>query len=196
MNRRPHARNRSDRQTGFNLIELIITIVLLGLLSVVGTSMLVDNHTTARSVDANSIAMAQARYALERLAREIREMKVSTAGASCITTMTANTLVFYKTSTTYDGSICSANASTVTITFSNPNLTLATSSPAASATLSNLVTDNPAGSATARLAYFDAANAPTTTPGLVRYIVITLTVNDTVKSGQAMVQSTRVALRN
>jgi len=178
---------------GFTLIELIITIVLLGLLAAAGTSMLVDNYSTASKVDADNIATAQARYALERLAREMREIKVDNAGNSCITTWTANSLAFYKTSGTYNGTACTASASTVTITISNPNLTLATSSPIASAILSNRVTDNAGG--TARLAYFTAANGSPTVPGEVRKIVITLTVNEP-ESGQPVVQSTRVALRN
>lgn len=183
---------------GFSLIELIITIVVLGILAATGTAMLADSYSTSRSVDADNSSTAQARYALERLTREIREVKVDSAGNRCIITspLNANILAFYKTSGTYDGTTCAANASTVTITFSIPTLTLATSSPAASELLSNIVTPNSGGTPPPRLAYYPATgNTATDVTNNVRYIVITLTLNDA-ESGQPVVMSTRVALRN
>lgn len=186
-------RSPDQANCGFSLIELIITIVVLAILGAAGITMLVDTHSTARKVDAGNTSSAQARYALERLAREIREIKFdSTNLRYCIDTMMPNQLVFYKTSGTYN-STCATNANKVTITFSGSDLILDYSAPAASNPLSRIVATNPDGSV--HLAYFTITDASTTQSNDVRYVVITLTLTDP-ENGQPLVQRTRVALRN
>ena len=172
------------------MVELVISIVLIGILAAVGAEMIADSFTTTRMVNADSASKGQARYALERLAREIREIKYDSSGANyCITTKTATKLVFYKTSGTYN-STCATNAVTVTINYSNPNLTLQYSSPAAPSTLLS----SQASSFT--LAYLQSDGVTSTTSNsYIRFVVITLTVTDAT-SGQSVVQRTRVALRN
>ena len=83
---------------GFTLVELVIGIVLIGILSVVSTSMIADSFTTTRIVDASQVSAAQARYALERIAREIHETLyiISSAPGYKIDTSTASKLVFSK----------------------------------------------------------------------------------------------------
>lgn len=60
---------------GYTLIEMIIAIVLIGLLGAVGVSMFADSFDTTRHVNTAESSAAQARNALERITREVREMK-------------------------------------------------------------------------------------------------------------------------
>ncbi len=180
--------------SGFTLIELIISIVLIGMLAVVGSSMIADSFTTTRMVNASTASAGQARYALQRLAREIREIKYDTTNNRyCIVSLASGTqLAFNKTSDTYSSTTCATNAITVTINYVNPNLTLQYSAPAVTSALSQQA-------ASFSLAYLNATNTATTdvsngTNG-IRFVVITLTVTDPT-SGQSTAQRTRVALRN
>lgn len=166
---------------GFTLIELIITIVLLGLLGAVGVTMISDSFDTSRRIDASETNSGQARYALERMAREIREVKYS-GGAYSIATRTASSMVFTK-----------GNDVTVTLTSSGGNLTLAYSSPATTATLANRV-DNFA------LAYYQADGVtPATSNSDIRFVQISLTLYDSSSGsigGRSIAQRIRIALRN
>jgi len=201
---------QSRRSGGFTLVEVIISIVLIGMVAAVGTSMLKDPFDTARMVNANNASAGQARYALERLAREIREVKFdSSTGAYAITTMTAPKMVFTKTD-------ASGIDFTVTIDYSSPpNLTLQYSSlavpvvPAVTSLVSNQAS-------VFSLAYLDNNDCLTTVldnstssavcpaggaatggaVGGVRFVVITLTVIDPATGVQSTAQRTRVALRN
>ena len=181
----------STRCSGFTLVELIISIVLVGILAAVGSSMIADSFTTTRMVNAENASEGQARYALERLAREIREVKFATVGATgnyCITTMDANQMVFTKYVSGTPSDPCGTGDVTITINYSNPNLTLQYSSPAVTSNLSSHVSSF-------ALAYLDVAGIATADTGLIRFVVITLTVTDPT-SGQSISQRTRVALRN
>lgn len=179
-----------QRSSGFTLVELVISIVLIGILAAVGSNMISDSFTTTRMVNSGNASAGQARYALERLAREIREVKYAGSGASgsyCIT-MAGTNLVFKKPiSGSTNVTDCNTEVITVTINYSNPNLTLGYSSPAVTSTLTNQATSF-------GLSYFDVAgNAPNTST--IRFVVISLTVTDAT-SGQSVSQRTRVALRN
>jgi len=181
------------REGGFTLVEMIMSIVLIGILAAVGSNMMSDSFTTTRMVDADTASKQQARYALERLAREIREIKYDTTNSQyCITSLTSSTnLAFNKTSGAYS-STCATNAITVTIDRSGAsspyNLTLQYSTPAVTSTLSNQVSSF-------ALTYLDAAGTSTTSASNVRFVVITLTVTNAT-SGQSIAQRMRVALRN
>ena len=172
-------------------MELIITIVLLGILGAVGSTMISDSFKTTRLVDASEASKAQARYAMERLAREIREVKYDGVSSYCITTMTTSPpkLVFYKTNGTY-ATTCNTNADTVTIDTSGANLRLGYT-VAGVTTTSNL--SDQLGSFA--LDYLNTAGVTGATAANVRFVVIQLTVTDPV-SGVSISQRTRVALRN
>jgi prepilin-type N-terminal cleavage/methylation domain-containing protein len=190
-----------QRDSGFTLIELIISIVLIGVLAAVGSSMIADSFTTTRTVNASNASEGQARYVLERLAREIREVKYVDAGAYattpgyCIDTMTSSKLVFHKRtdSSSVDRSNCTG-ADTDTVAFdytAPPNLTLTYASSAASAALtSNVATGGFV------LSYLQAdGTTVATTNAKVYFVVIALTVTDAT-SAQGTAERVRVALRN
>jgi prepilin-type N-terminal cleavage/methylation domain-containing protein len=178
------------RNSGFTLVELIISIALIGMVAAVGTSILKDTLTATTIVNANAGSAGRARYALERLAREIREVKYD-GGQYCINTMNAARLVYYKTSGTYNSN-CAANAVTVTINSSGASLTLGYSSPAVVSTLSNDVDANGL-----RFVYYRSDGTTVANNAAdVQIIQITLTVRDPATGVQSTAQRTRVALRN
>jgi prepilin-type N-terminal cleavage/methylation domain-containing protein len=190
----------SRRSSGFTLVELIISISLIGILAAVGSSMIADSFTTTRMVNANNASTARARYAMERLAREIREIKYALSGAStcpadgttnnyCIISKTATNLQFTKTTV-------SGTDIKVTIDQTGSDLKLQYStSPAVTATLSN----NVKASGGLSLDYCDSTTTPPCGTNVsnanIRFVVITLTTYDPT-SGQSVTERTRVALRN
>src|SRR5690349_3948071 len=88
-------RGNARGQHGFTLVETIISVGLISLLALTATFFWVQNFELVRTVNADSAAMADARALLERLSREIRETKFDpTAGAYCVSTMTATQMVF------------------------------------------------------------------------------------------------------
>src|SRR5438067_8331376 len=92
------ARCARRRQQGFTLVETVISAGLIGFLAVTATFFWVDNFSLVRTVNADSAAIADGRALLERLAREIREVKYNpSSGAYCLSTMSATQMVFNKT---------------------------------------------------------------------------------------------------
>jgi prepilin-type N-terminal cleavage/methylation domain-containing protein len=182
-----HALARCQR--GFTVMELVITVVIMGILALVGTSMISDTFTTARVVNAGQASANDARYAVERVAREIREVSfVSTAAGYDIT----STLAPSATSMTFNRSINNATV-TVTISRSGSDLTLGYSSPAAVSPLATQVSNF-----TLDFLKLDKTTgvvSATTLAADVRFVVVSLTVTDAT-SGQAITERTRVALRN
>jgi len=184
---------------GFTLVELVIVMVLLGILGAVGSNMLSDSFTTTHRVNESNASKAEGRYVLERLAREIREVKYLSLGNYCIEqvsgvdTMTPTRFVFDKRSNSLslDRQTCGTDSNRVTVNYSAPNLTLAYASPALSATLSNRVA--PAGFA---LRYFQSdGTTPSSTSATLYFVEISLTLTDATGL-QGIQQRMRVALRN
>lgn len=204
---------------GFTLVELVITMVLLGILASVGSNMLSDSFTTTRMVNADVASNTQARYAMERLAREIREIKFDADNANhCISSLASgNTLSFRKNTSgaTYNSN-CGSNDYSVTVSRTGLGapyaLTLAYAYAAhppadVSALLSNQLVNNAGSPTPPLLTYLDSNGCSTTlvnssigtsncsTRGGVRFVLITMTVTDPT-SGQTTALRTRVALRN
>ena len=165
------------RHSGFTFIELIIVMVLLGILAAAGSTLIRDAMLAGRFSMLNHSSGSQARYAMERVVREIREMKYGTLGYE-ITTMQAANLSFTKK----DGTV-------VSITSAAPNLNMQYN-PGATAVLTNQLNTN--GIA---FAYYDIVGAPTTDKQEVRFIQVTLTLRNTV-TGTTDTQRSRVFLRN
>lgn len=183
-----------SRCAGFTLIELIIVMVLMGILAVVGVNMLSDSFSASRAVNDGYSRETEARYVMERLAREVREVKYLSSGSYCLT-MSASSLVFQKpTVDSSDQLNCNTDSVTVTISFNNANhaITVTYSSPAnATGTLTNAVTNNGFG-----FLYYQADGVtPATSATDVRIVKISLAITDP-SSTQALEQTVRVSLRN
>lgn len=179
---------------GFTLIELITVIVLMGILGVVGTNMLSDSFTATKIVNDGYARETEARYVMERMVREVREVKYLSTGSYCLT-MTATSLVFQKPNAgSTDQLNCNTDSVTVTISFSNVNhaITITYATPAnATGTLTNAVTNNGFG-----LLYYQADGVTAATSATdVRIVKITLALTDP-SSTHAFEQTVRVSLRN
>lgn len=64
---------------GFSLIELVTVIVLLGILSAAGSSMLTEGIKASVMASDTNVAAGQSRLALERMARDIRAIRSTSA---------------------------------------------------------------------------------------------------------------------
>lgn len=122
--------NRSRSQQGFTLMEMVIALVVLGLLGSVAGYGLVGGVLAFSETTGNVKTLGNLRYANERMAREIREIRRNpgTPANYDISTMTASNLVF----TRLDGI-------TVTLTAAPPLVQLGYSTPALNQTLTDEV---------------------------------------------------------
>jgi Tfp pilus assembly protein PilW len=198
-----HAAPRAQR--GFALVEAIISAGLIGFLAVTATWFWVDSFTLVRTVNADSAAIADARTALERVAREIREVKFA-GGVYCMndlpTSQPVSQFVFKKAcqagvvGCTVAASVCGINDFDVTVQSTNDRkLTLSYAGTLASPAVANAVTaDNVTAFGIRFLDANDkAASGPGSNPG-VRFVELSLTVQPT--GVQATQATTVVALRN
>jgi prepilin-type N-terminal cleavage/methylation domain-containing protein len=169
-------------QGGFTLIELVTSLVLLGLIASVGTSLVSDNFRTVMRVNARHTTADQVRYAMDRMAREIRELKYSESSGYAVTAMSATSLAFKRDIAGSEVTVTLAKAS------GSSDVTLGYSSPAVSATLV------PHASSLA-LEYLALDGTATTSLANLRFVVVSLTVLDPV-SGSQVSQRMRISLRN
>ena len=197
-------RNRR-RQRAFTLIEVVISAGLIGFLAVTATYFWVDSFGLVRTVNIDSAAIADGRALLERLAREIREVKFNpSSGAYCISTMSATQMVFNKTSGDVVVGACGGALPTstthdiaVTIQVSAPSLNLGyydgtLTPPATSSALTTYVAPSSVG--VTQMTYLDAAYNVTASPSALRFVKVTLWLQP--PGVQATGTSTVVALRN
>lgn len=177
--RRPNLPPPAGSQRGATLLELVMVILIVGILAAAGSIMLVKG-VEAYSVTEESIdTLSKLRYATERAAREMREVRRNPATPTDydIATRTAGTFRFTKT----DGT-------TVTLTASPPLLTVAYSSPAVTATLTDEVSS-------AAFSYFQADGTTAATGNAdIAFVELNLTLTSAL--GNNYSQRTRVALRN
>jgi len=175
-------------------VEVIISAGLLSFLALTATFFWVDNFRLVQTVNADSAAIADGRASLERLTREIREVKYDNArGVYCVTTpFSATQMVFTKTSGGYDRN-CGTNDFAVTVQWNTPNLNLTyAGTPAAPVTsfASDFV-----------MLYLRADGVTPATNGAgLRFVQLTLAVQPPAppggQAGQLTRTSTIVALRN
>ena len=172
-------RGRSTLLTaGFTLIEVTIVIVVLSIMLVFTTPMMLGSFRAYEANQTNLVTLSKLRYATERIAREVREVRY-TAGAYVIPTMNPNSVSFTKEDATSTG---------VTITGVPPTVTLRYNPPDMTATLTDQVS-------ALQFDYFDINNSNVgVTSANVAYVDVTLTLTDP-NSGPAT-QRTRIALRN
>lgn len=170
------------RTRGFTLVEAVVSIVLVGILAMAVIPVISNGVRTYVTTTTSLNTLSKLRYATERMAREIREVRRNTGTPTNYDmTMGANTLVFYKT----DGY-------RVTITSGAPNATLAYL-PLVGASVSGVLTDQINVVGDLAFAYYDAAGAVTASLSQVAFVQISLTLTE---DGAAVRQVTRVALRN
>lgn len=164
-------------QRGFTLLEMVVTITVLGTLAAVGAQIL---SSGVQAFDASQGAMttlAKAQYATERLARELRGVTYS-GGSYSISLPSATQLIFTRT----DGGA----TDTVDLRFNAPNLTLAYGSVAGTHVLSDQVT------AATFTGYQSDGVTQTSNPALIAYVDLQITWSD----GSAQyLRRVRVALR-
>lgn len=91
----PYKRLNTHSQ-GFTLIEIVIAIVLVGILASVAAMIIMQGIRAYSSEDVRSDGYYQARFAMDRMSREIRLIR-STAAVPVddIATMNTTTLVYY-----------------------------------------------------------------------------------------------------
>jgi prepilin-type N-terminal cleavage/methylation domain-containing protein len=170
-------RTRS-RARGFTLIELVIVMVLLGFLSAVGAKMIAGTMETSYIASRNHSSGSQARYAMERITREIREMAFGATGYS-VPTMGASSIVFTK-----------EDGTAVTITYSGTSITLGYAGGTTSILTNQLVSG-----ATNTFQYRDQLGGTTADKEDVRFVEVTLAFANTT-TGQTETLRNRVFLRN
>ena len=192
-------------QRGFTLVELVISAGLLSFLALVATFFWVDNFRLVLTLDEDSAAIADGRAVLERISREIREVKYDTAvGAFCISTMGATQMVFNKTSGSYlpgcGGATPTAAKNDFAVSIQQPTssntINLTYTGTLASTTGVNPLTAY-SGTTTAsaiNIVYLDSNSSVTTSTSSVRYVQLTLSLQP--PNAPLTKTSTLVALRN
>ena len=170
------------RAGGFTLVELVVVMVLLGILAAAGSKMMSDTMLTSFIAVRSHSSGSQARYAMERISREIREMAFSATGYS-VATMGASSIVFTK-----------EDGTTVTITYSGTSVTLGYSGGSTS-TLTNQLSSG----LTNVFQYRDQLGGTTTDKEEVRFVDVTMAFTTTVNGVTGTATETlrnRVFLRN
>ena len=166
------------REHGFTLIEMIISLVILALLGAAAGYGLTGGALAFTGNAAALHTLGKLRYAGERMAREVREIRRDTVTPANydITTMAATTLAFTK-----------RDGTGVTLTGVPPLLTLAYSTPGGTHTLTDEVSS-------VAFAYYRADGSTAATGAAdVAFIEISLVLD---RDGKSYPQRTRVALRN
>jgi len=194
-------------QCGFTLVELVIVTVLLALLSLVGSSMLSDSFRVTQLLQSEQSGQDEARYVLERLARELREVKRLADGSVCVSAMDAAHLVFRRRSGStspvdaafLDRDDCTAGTQQVAVTFSGTSLTLAYDGSTARLLTERLAASGGCANGAAFCLSYLAQDGSTPVTLANRaslvFVQIQLELLDT-GSGQRLAQTLRLVLRN
>lgn len=169
---------------GFTLIEMVVTIVLIGVLAMTVIPVISSGVKTYVTTTTSINTLSKLRYATERMAREIREVRrdpVTPANYSIstnISTGTSTSLAFTKSDTnqvTIDGS----GPSPVTLSYTLPSAVTSTLTDQVSSLTFN---------------YYRADGSTlATSVSTVAFVEITLIL---IEDGALLTQRTRVALRN
>ena len=87
------------RIEGLSLVELILVIVILGILAAFVGPVLFNAIRSYDQAQKGVQTQAKMRYALERMSRELREVRRETTDATFldVTSMTATSMAFFKT---------------------------------------------------------------------------------------------------
>ena len=170
--------SRAMQQSGFSMIEMIISLVILAVLgTTAGYGLVGGVRAFSDSTDVLQ-TLGKLRYTSERIVREVREIRRDALFPTNfdITTMSATTLSFTR-----------GNGAVVTINANPPLLTLAYADPAGTWTLTDEVS-------TMNFAYFQSdGSTVATSQADVAFIELNLELS---QAGKSYPHRTRVALRN
>lgn len=148
------------RQNGFTLMEMVITITILGTLAAVGSQILASGVQAFDASRDATTTLAKAHYVTERLAREVRNIQFSGTSYT-ISAMTSTRFAFTK-----------QDLETVDLRHTAPNLTLAYGSVAGTPVLSDQVT-------AASFTYYQSDGlTETSSASTVAYVDLQLTWSD------------------
>jgi len=84
--------HKSARQSGFTLIEIIVTIVIIGIIASIAAGIILQGAKSFSAENSRNNLHYQARLAVERMAREVRLIRSQTVGD--VQTMNATDLIF------------------------------------------------------------------------------------------------------
>lgn len=183
------------RSLGVTLVELLVVIVLLGILGVVGSSMIANTFDTTRIIDSGNASEASARYAIERVGRELREVSytgvdqgfsLKAFDGSAINANPVSNLRFTRLMLGAGGVLTPV---TVTVRLDGSNLRLGYSNASEQILLSQVGAFS--------LTFYTAARAQITNAARIPFDTAFVAINLTVGSaGQQLTQSLWIGLRN
>lgn len=165
------------RQRGFTLLELVVSITVLGTLAAVGSQILASGMEAFAASQESMTTLSKAHYASERLARELRGVTYS-SGSYAIALPSTTQVTFTRS----DG----ASTDTVDLRFTAPNLTLTYGTVAGTFVLSDQV------AAATFTGYRSDGVTQTTNAALIAYVDLQITWSD---GGTQYPRRLRVALR-
>jgi len=178
------------RARGFTLIEMVMVIIIMTILAAFIGPILAEAVSAYDSISRNIEVLTKMRYAMERLAREIRMVRRDpvNSGNYDIVTMAVNKLEY-----------CQADGTGVIIDYTSPpNVSIGfsavgafASTCGASGATTRILTDMATGFT---LTYFNAAGGAAVGKNDVAYVQVALTLTGTGTSAYNL--STRVDLRN
>ena len=164
---------------GFSLIELVLTIVIMGIMAAVTAPIFSQGIGISQLTKENLLSLEKLGLSLERIARELREINHTGVNYD-LSTLSANQIVFTKNDSL---------GTQVTIQFDGAGvLSLSYSTPALSATLSDEVS-------AFTLLYYDQFGNQTTNLSELFAIGIELSLQNPSTNG-LYTQRTRVVLRD
>ncbi len=157
-----HTPPRPHSQSGVTLLEMVLVIVLLGILSVVSLNMISDSYSTTRIINNGNANTSTARYAVERLSREIRQVAFDTnTKLILISAADLTQMSFTKSELDVD--------KLVTVRLSGQSLMLSSPTPSSESVLAEHVTDF-------SLQYFDASMSTPLSMSQIRFVQINLKI--------------------
>ncbi len=176
-------RHPTQTQRGFTLLEIVLVIVLLGILSMASMNMISGSYTSTRIINNGNANTSTARYAMERISRDMRQVTFdSVAKTLLITTASPTQMSFIKSDF--------LTQETVTVHLNGTSLMLSNSAlPGPDSLLAEHVS-------AFSLQYFDTNMVtPPANNGVIRFVQINLTLTDT-GNADPVTLHTLVALRN
>ena len=177
------------RGRGFTLVEVVMVLVIVGILVVFIAPIIVTAVNAYDQTSRNTEVLTKMRYAMERMAREIRSIRrdpVNSADYDVVTgSMTASLFEF-----------CRGDGTRVTINYTNPNVAIGyTTGFASSCTASAATTQNLTDSATSfSLTYLRTDGGAAAGKNDVAYVDIAMALTGT--GTGAYNSAMRVDMRN